>query len=234
MTGEKKGQWGGTICKIIGFAWGVIVIGGLFVFVLGSWIGQASHFGEAFLLIAFLIVLFAVGYYKYGRDDDEGRKTYGGKSMIGKKKEVQLAENLGVLYNEICLVSERMRGCNSDFIQGLHENFEDDKQYKNFKTAVLATCLTVLEEEETDVAEYIRDLDQEIEKLGKIVRGAIEEFDDGRDLWMAMRRKAGDERFAEVSEAFWAEHFLTAQRFVLGAWRAKQKGDRLYMYKGPE
>jgi len=145
----------------------------------------------------------------------------------------QLARNLSSLYDEICIVSERMQNCNNDFIQTLHEKFEDDERYKNFKTAVLSTCYTVIQDE-PNLNEYISDLDHEIEKISRIVQEALNEFDDGKDFWKALAEIGGQDRFAEVSEAFWAEHFLTAQRFVLGAWRAKQKGDSLYIYKGPE
>jgi len=145
----------------------------------------------------------------------------------------QLAQNLRSLYDEILIVSERMQNCNNDFVQTLHEKFEDDKRYKNFKTAVLSTCWTVIQDE-PNLNTYVTDLDQEIEKMNKIVQEAIQEFDDGIDFWKALAEYDGQDRFAEVSEAFWAEHFLSAQRFVLGAWRAKQKGDPLYIYKGPE
>jgi len=145
----------------------------------------------------------------------------------------QLAKDLSSLYNEIYIVSERMQNCNIDFIQTLHEKFEDDEKYKDFKTAVLSICWTVIQDE-PNLSAYIRDLDQEIEKMSEIVREAIQGFDDGLDFWKALAEYAGQDRFAEVSEAFWAEHFLTAQRFVLGAWKAKQKDDPRYVYKGPE
>lgn len=145
----------------------------------------------------------------------------------------QLAKDLSSLYDEISLVSERIQSCNSDFIQNLHEKFEKDKKYKNFKAAVLSICWTVIQDE-PNLSAYIIDLDQEIEKLNGIVQEAIKGFDDGIDFWKALAENAGQDRFAEISEAFWAEHFLTAQRFVLGAWIAKQKGDPLYIYKGPE
>ena len=136
----------------------------------------------------------------------------------------QLAKDLSSLYDEICMVSERMQNCNNDFVQTLHEKFEDDERYKSFKTAVLSTCWTVIQDE-PNLNAYISNLDLEIEKISEIVQKAIREFDDGIDFWKALAESAGQDRFAEVSEAFWAEHFLTAQRFVLGAWRAKQKGD---------
>jgi len=136
----------------------------------------------------------------------------------------QLAKDLSSLYDEISLVSERMQNCNNDFIQKLHEKFEDDEKYRNFKTAVLSICWTVIQDE-PNLSAYISDLDQEIEKLNEIVQEAIQGFDDGVDFWKALAEYSGQDRFAEVSETFWAEHFLTAQRFVLGAWRAKQKGD---------
>ncbi len=144
-----------------------------------------------------------------------------------------VAKELSVLYDEICSVSESMRNCNSQFIQQLHEQFEEDNKYKTFKVAVLATCYTVIQGN-TPLDDYLRDLDSEITKLGDISHAAIEEFDDGIDLWKALSEKASKERFSEVSEAFWSEHFLTAQRFVLGSWKAKKRGDPLYMYKGPE
>ena len=145
----------------------------------------------------------------------------------------QLAKDLSNLYDEISLVSERMQSCNNDFIQSLHEKFEDDEKYKNFKIAVLSICWTVIQDE-PNLSDYISDLDQEIEKLNEVVQKAIQEFDDGVDFWKALAENAGQGRFAEISEAFWAEHFLAAQRFVLGAWRAKEKGDPRYIYKGPE
>ena len=145
----------------------------------------------------------------------------------------QLARNLNSLYDEICMVSERMQNCNNDFIQTLHEKFEDDERYKDFKTAVLSTCYTVIQDE-SNLNEYISDLDQETEKISQIFKEALDEFDDGKEFWKVLAETGGQDRFAEVSEAFWAEHFLTAQRFVLGAWRAKQRGDSLYIYKGPE
>ena len=145
----------------------------------------------------------------------------------------QLAKDLNILYGEISLVSERMQNCNNDFIQKLHEKFEDNEKYKNFKTAVLSICWTVIQDE-PNLNAYISDLDQEIEKLNEIVQEAIQGFDDGVDFWKALVEYAGQDRFTEVSEAFWAEHFLTAQRFVLGAWTAKQKGDPRYIYKGPK
>ena len=145
----------------------------------------------------------------------------------------QLARNLNSLYDEICMVSERMQNCNNDFIQTLHEKFEDDERYKIFKIAVLSTCYTVIQDE-SNLNQYISDLDQEIKRISRIFEEALNQFDDGEDFWKALAETGGQNRFAEVSEAFWAEHFLTAQRFVLGAWRAKQKGDSLYIYKGPK
>jgi hypothetical protein len=155
------------------------------------------------------------------------------KESRENKRDSQLAKDLRGLYDEISLVSERMQNCNNDFIQSLHEEFEDDEKYKNFRTAVLSICWTVIQDE-PNLSAYISDLDQEIEKLSEIVQEAIQEFDDGVDFWKALAENAGQDRFTEISEAFWAEHFLTAQRFVLGAWRAKKKGDPQYIYKGPE
>jgi hypothetical protein len=155
------------------------------------------------------------------------------KDTKEKRAGSQLAQNLNSIYDEICMVSERMRNCNSEFIQTLHDKFEGDERYKKFKTAVLSTCFTVIQDE-SNINEYINDLDQEIEKISRIIKEALNEFDDGKDFWKALAETGGQDRFAQVSEAFWAEHFLTAQRFVLGAWRAKQKGDSLYSYKGPE
>lgn len=157
----------------------------------------------------------------------------GSKKSKEDKAERQLARDLSALYDEISIVSERMQSCNSGFVQSLHEKFEDDERYKDFKTAVLSTCYTVIQDE-PNFNGYIKDLDQEIEKMSNIVQHAIQQFDDGVDFWKALAEKAGQERFAQVSEAFWTEHFLTAQRFVLGSWRAKKKGDPLYAYKGPE
>ncbi len=155
------------------------------------------------------------------------------KSEVMMNHDVTFAKDLSVLYDEICVVSERMRNCNSEFIQQLHEHFEEDDRYKSFRVAVLATCCTVIREKRP-LSDYLKRLDCEIAKLAEISHAAIDEFDDGVDFWKALSDKAPKEKYAEVMEAFWSEHFLVAQRFVLGARSAKQNGDPLYMYKGPE
>ena len=48
-----------------------------------------------------------------------------------KSKSADLAKELNTLYEEVCMVSERMRECNSEFIQSIHPLFEKDKKYSN-------------------------------------------------------------------------------------------------------
>ncbi len=146
---------------------------------------------------------------------------------------LSLAKELSMLYDEICLVSEQMRSCNSDFIQMAHENFEEDEKYKSFRIAVLATCLTKIEEGNR-LSDYLKELDVLREKLSENAHAVIDKYSESNDPWEDMRRDLGEEKYYEVLEDFYYDHFLIAQRFVLGSWLAKKRGDPLYMWKGLE
>ena len=203
---------------------------------LGLFQKERAIFSVTEAIFALLAIVVSVGTYLILAKiyiEPNNKLFKGSKDTKKNSVGTQLARNLSSLYNEICIVSEKMQNCNNDFIQMLHEKFEDDKNYKNFKTAVLSTCYTVIQDE-TNLNEYINDLDKEIVKISSIVQNALNEFDDEKDFWKILAETGGQDRFNEVSEAFWTEHFLTAQRFVLGAWRVKQKGDSSYIYKGLE
>lgn len=144
-----------------------------------------------------------------------------------------LGKELSLLYDQICWVSERMRHCNSEFIQDLHQQFEEDENYKDFKAAVLATCLTQILENKS-LKKYLKEVDETIEKLHRIVKEAISEYEDKENIWEALLKNVGEKKYEEILTDFYDEHFLTAQRFVLGSWLAKKRGDPLYFYKGPE
>jgi len=146
---------------------------------------------------------------------------------------LSLGKELSFIYDQICFVSQRMKDCNSEFIQELHQQFEEDENYKDFKTAVLATCLTQILENK-NLKKYLKELDRAIEKLHKTVKEALNKYESKEDPWKALLKDVGEEKYGEILTAFYDEHFLTAQRFVLGSWRAKKRGDPLYFYKGPE
>ena len=148
------------------------------------------------------------------------------------KMSLNLAKKLAGLYDQICVVSERMRNCNGEFIQKLHQAFEEDEKYKDFKTAVLATCITQITSG-AELREYLKELDAEIDKISKEVHEAVDKYSYDPDPWEKLKVKGGEKYFETVSN-FYYEHFLTAQRFVLSAWLAKRRGDPLFMYKGPE
>ncbi len=152
--------------------------------------------------------------------------------ILSKKKSPPLEIQLSILYDEICLVSERMRNCNSPFIQTLNEMLEENKDYKIFKISVIASCMPYIEQE--TIIKRIKELDKLIKEEGNKVRQAMKKYDDGKDFWESLREKASEKRNMEILLAFWAEHFSTAQRYLLSSWTAKQRNESAYMLRGGE
>lgn len=146
---------------------------------------------------------------------------------------LSLSRELSLIYDQVCFISPRMRNCNSELIQELHRQFEEDDKYKDFKTAVLAVCMTQILENK-NLKKYLKELDKTIDRLHKTVKEALGKYENEEQPWESFLKDVGEEKYIEILTAFYYEHFLTAQRFVLGAWRAKKRGDSLYFYKGPE
>ncbi|HZX50284.1 MAG TPA: hypothetical protein VFE94_04060 [Candidatus Paceibacterota bacterium] len=150
-----------------------------------------------------------------------------------QRKDITIARELNLLWNEICVVSERMRECNSDLVEDLYKSFEGDGQFKNFKVAVLASAYTKLKEEK-DLKGYLKELDAIRDKMAEKAHSVLDRYTNADNPWDAIKKELGEEKYDETLEAFYHDHFLTAQRFIIGAWLAKKNGDSLYMYKGPE
>lgn len=150
-----------------------------------------------------------------------------------KSDSIDLAKELNILYDEICTVSERMRECNSEFVQNIHPLFERDKKYQEFKLAILSVCYTTIRAG-VNLPKYLKEIDVAINKNSYRFHATILEYSKYKNPWKTMEKKLGEKKYLEVLEAFYYDHFLTAQRFMLGAWRAKRKGDPFYMFKGPE
>ena len=92
---------------------------------------------------------------------------------------------------------------------------------------------TVIENGE-NLPKYLKEIDKTINKCANKIHSTILKYSKFKDPWKTMEKKLSKNQYLQTIEAFYWNHFLTAQRFVLGAWRAKKKGDTLYMYKGPE